>query len=244
MFAKKTKRRAKGRGTKVKAVATGYFNDTDPYRSFPTKKEATDEGARLRKITGKKRYSRVPTFYTILQDSRKGVRTNKFGKATQGPHTIPHYYALDALVNARATNKLTEIARLRPTPERFAEIVDEEIPAGHKKRPRAEVAVERYKHLYEKGDELLKKKNPSVEEEIKSVHTLNKALQLHPYQTYSYKGAGAGKTALQGKGERRGLDVTIDLPHTAGFADNAATQKVLERLLKRYGKFQRTDAVG
>lgn len=244
MYAKKTKRRRKGTGTKVKAVATGYFNNTDPYRVYATKKEATDEGVRLRKITEKKRSARVPTFYTILQDKRKGVRTRNFPSKPQGPHTIPHYFILDALIYARENNILEEVADLRLTPSEFKKIVNTEIKPEHKKRPRALVAIKRYRAIYEKGDMLLGIRNPTEEEEIKTVHTINKALQLGPYQTYSYKGTGASKTATMYKGELRGTPVVMDFPHTAGFADNAATRSVLEDLLTRLREFQRPGAEG
>lgn len=49
---------------------------------------------------------------------------------------------------------------------------------------------------------------------------------------------------MGGKGERRGTELTIDLPGTAGFKNNKAAKKVLKELAKRYGAFQRTDAVG
>jgi hypothetical protein len=242
-FTKKTRRR-KRTGTKIKPVATGYFNDTDPYRSYTTKQQARTEGVRLSAITKKKRSARVPTFYTILQDRRKGVPAKKFSGKLQGPHTIPHYYILDALVNARADSILEEIADLRLTPKEFEEIVNKEIPVGHKKRARAEVAIQRYDNIYNKGDSLFKITKPSEADQVRLVHTLNKALQMHPYQTYSYKGTGAGAAALGGKGERRGTQLTIDLPGTAGFKNNDAVRKVLKKLAKSYGTFQRTDAVG
>lgn len=242
-FTKKTKHR-KRTGTKIRPVATGYFNDTDPYRPYATKQQAKTEGVRLRAITKKKRSARVPTFYTILQDRRKGVPTNKFSDKLQGPHTIPHYYILDALVNARADSLLVQIADLRLTPKEFEEIVDREIPVRHPKRARAQVAIQRYGNIYDKGDRLLKNTSPSEADQVSIVHTLNKALQMHPYQTYSYKGGGAGGAALGGKGERRGTELTIDLPGTAGFKNNKAAKKVLKELAKRYGAFQRTDAVG
>ena len=239
------KKKSKNPRAKVQAVATGYFNDRDPYRTFATKAEARQEGTRLKGLL-KKRSSRVVTFYGVLQDPRKGVPEKNFPTTKQGPHTIPHYYVLDALVNARGDDRLDELADLRLTPAKFKQIVDAEIPVGHIKRRRAEVAVELYKRVYKRAAPLLTKMKSqglaalTEPEQIKLVHTINKAFQLHTYQTYSYKGKGASKKALAGKGERRGAEVTIDLPHTAGFQDTEATQTVLEELRDKFGGFQKT----
>ena len=74
---------------------------------------------------------------------------------------------------------------------------------------------------------------------IKYAHAINRLIQLHPYGSYAYKGKGAGKSALKGKGESSLLPLAkqIQLPANNGFVSakraarrNARVLKALQRL--------------
>jgi hypothetical protein len=228
------------RKAKTKSTSRGRTNDRDPYRFHATQADADQDAIRLKNVVDKTRDNRVPTFYTILQDKRKGVPRKNFGSVPQGPHTIPHHYTLDALVNARENNRLREISGLRPDPGEFKHMVYDEIPKDHPKRRRAKVAVKRYERLFEKADLLLtglEGAGLTEAETIKLVHTLNKGLQMHPFLTYAYKGKGAGKNALKYKNESRLEPVKLDMPTKPVYNDMTDARTVIDELLEGYRQF-------
>ena len=116
----------------------------------------------------------------------------------------------------------------------FEKLVNKEIPPTHPKRERATLAIEQYGTIH-KRIKLLKDIGNSRNEEqnIKYVHSVNKALQLHPYGTYAYKGKGASKSSLKGKGESatKPLADQIDLPSNHGFKDISAAKQRNKTLL-------------
>jgi hypothetical protein len=238
--------------TKISGTA-GWTHNLDPYTRFPDEDEMRADlkvleatlavpGPKARAVPEpivpfRKRKVRVATLYSILQDTRVNQQEKKFPVTEQGPHTIPHYYILDSLVNARKQSRLAEIAGLRMPPETFEERVYQEIPVRHPRRERAEIAVRYYRRIYEKGTQLLQKEGLTRAEETKLTAQLNKALNLNPYQTYKYHGHGASSRDLQYKGERRDKPVGVDLPDDAGYHDFDVAVPEIKRLLRGYGKF-------
>jgi hypothetical protein len=212
---------------KIGRTSHGYFHDLDPYEEHGTKKEATDDRSALRKDSASKsRKPRVQTFYTFLQDPRKGTPTEGYGSVPQGPHTFPHHAIHHALARAKSLGQLSDFDPLIPSPAQFKAAVDAEIPSGHPKEARAGVA----RSYYEKRHKRLMayKTMPYTRQTgIKMAHTYNKLLQMHPYGSYAYKGGGASKKALKHKGERAGvpLDQQVDMPKSGTFTDMAAAKK-------------------
>ncbi len=224
---------------KINRTAKGYFHDFDPYTLHPTKKAATTERSRLSKLTGvKKRAPRVSTFYTILQDKRKND-PSKFGSVPQGPHTFPHHGIHHGIIEARKLGKLSEFSSVIPSPADYNKRVNKEIPPNHTKRARAVKAQIIFKKRFLRFDQLKKMKNLPEVREIAFAHVINKLIQMDPYGSYAYKGKGAGKRALKGKGESSLLPLSsqIDLPKTAGFTDMSGVTTRSQTLLKTLKKF-------
>lgn len=226
--------------TRISSTARGYFHDLDPYTLHPTKQSATKARSALAKLPGaKSRAPRVSTFYTILQDKRKNSPT-KFGNVPQGPHTFPHHGLHTGIVEARDQGKLGDFGTVIPSPVQYGQRVDQEIPVGHPKRARAELAKGIFKKRHTRFQRLHVKAARSVFEEIAFAHVANKLLQMDPYGSYAYKGKGAGKKALGGKGESSLLPLAqqIDLPKNAGFTNLSGVttrSKTILATLKKLG---------
>ena len=203
----------------ITSTARGYFHDLDPYTLFATKDKATKDRSLL--LSGgivKSRKPRVSTFYTILQDKRKND-PRKFGAVPQGPHTFPHHGIHTGLVEARQQNKLDLFANILPSPGDYNKRVNSEIPVDHVKRHRAEIAMEIYDKRYKRMQGFRSLSAPTRPQQIAFAHVINKMLQMDPFGSYAYKGTGAGRGALKGKGEStlKPLAQQIDLPSKHGF---------------------------
>lgn len=226
--------------TRISSTARGYFHDLDPYMLHSTKQAAIKDRSVLATLPGaKSRAPRVSTFYTILQDKRKNHPT-KFGNVPQGPHTFPHHGLHTGIVEARDQGKLHFFDAVIPSPVVFGKRVDQEVPFGHPKRARAELA----KGIFKKRHQRFKKLKGIVArtrfDDIAFAHVTNKLLQMDPYGSYAYKGKGAGKKALGGKGESSLLPLAkqVDLPKNAGFTDVTGVttrSKTILATLKKFG---------
>lgn len=82
-------------------------------------------------------------------------------------------------------------------------------------------------------------KNGSELQEIRMAHTINKMIQMDPYGSYAYKGKGAGKGAIKGKGESslKPLDQQIDLPKNSGISDTSAVKTRSQTFMDLFKKF-------
>lgn len=228
----------------ITRTAKGYWHDLDPYTRHATKSAAQKERSRLLGVQKsnpkiKRRKARVSTFYTILQDKRKNNPT-KFTSVPQGPHTFPHFALHDALTEARQQNKLDDFHPLLPSPADYDKLVAGEIPSGHAKEARAKIAQNTYARRYATYLALKGKGVARTEAEtIRYTHKINKLLQMHPHGSYAYKGAGASKKALKGKGESstKSVAMQIDLPAKHGFNDIKAVQTRNASLLKTVTTF-------
>lgn len=226
--------------TRISSTARGYFHDLDPYTLHPTKQAATQNRSALVKLPGaKSRAPRVSTFYTILQDKRKNSPT-KFGNVPQGPHTFPHHGLHTGIVEARDQGKLHYFDAVIPSPVVYGQRVDQEIPVGHPKRARAEQAKGIFKKRHQRFKKLKGIVARSLSDDIAFAHVTNKLVQMDPYGSYAYKGKGAGKKALGGKGESSLLPLAqqIDLPKNAGFSDLSGVttrSKTILATLKKFG---------
>ncbi|GAB3037195.1 hypothetical protein GCM10027285_20970 [Oleiagrimonas citrea] len=226
---------------KISRTSRGYFHDLNPYSLHATKALARVDRSRLSKmgLGVKSRHPRVSTFYTILQDRRKNHPV-KFGNVPQGPHTFPHHGIHHGIVEAKRTGQLETFAPLIPSPDDYGKRVDKEIPSGHGKYDRAKIAKSIFKKRHSR---FVKLKNMSPRSEVHSIrfaHVINKLIQMDPLGSYAYKGRGAGKKALKGKGESatKPLAQQIDLPKNSGFSDIGDVQKRNTRILTTLGKFK------
>jgi hypothetical protein len=224
-------------GKSIYSTAKGYFHDMDPYRLHSTKAIAMKERSRVAKLGGKKRLPRVSTFYTILQDKRKN-NPQKFGSVPQGPHTFPHHGIHSGIIEARAQNKLNIFDNVIPSPSDYGKRVDSEIPVGHVKRPRAELAKTIFKKRHTRFSTLSKIVGRTELQDIRLSHVINKLIQMDPHGSYAYKSGGASKKALKGKGESTLLPLAqqIDLPKNSGFSNLSAVQTRSQTLLSSLGK--------
>ncbi|HEX5126320.1 MAG TPA: hypothetical protein VFW00_06245 [Rhodocyclaceae bacterium] len=219
--------------SKIKSTAKGYFHDLDPYRLHATKAGATKDRSRLLKLGGaKSRAPRVSTFYTILQDKRKN-NPKKFGNVPQGPHTFPHHGIHHGIMEARRQKKLYLFKAVIPSPTQYGSRVDSEVPVGHIKRSRAELAKTIFKKRYTRFSSLMTASRSELQD-IAFAHVINKLVQMDPHGSYAYKGKGAGKKALGGKGESSLLPLAqqIDLPKNSGFNDVSAVTTRSQTILK------------
>lgn len=223
---------------RITSTARGYFHDLDPYTFHPTKAQAAAERSRLLKAVGaKSRSPRVSTFYTVLQDKRKN-NPQKFGSVPQGPHTFPHHGIHGALAEARAQGKFDVFDPVIPTPSQFQQRIDLEVPVGHVKRHRADLASGIFKKRHARFKKLRALAARTEIEDIRLAHVINKLVQIDPHGSYAYKGKGAGKGALKGKGEsaNQPLAQQIDLPKNSGFSSLSSVQTRSKTLLAAAGK--------
>jgi hypothetical protein len=224
--------------SRITSTARGYFHDLDPYKFHATKQDATkDRSSMLQMQDVKSRAPRVSTFYTILQDKRKN-NPQKFGNVPQGPHTFPHHGIHTGIVEAYSQDKLSLFSSVIPSPSQYNARVDAEIPVGHLKRPRAELTKVIFKKRHARFERLAKLMTPNRIRKIEWAHVTNKLLQMDPYGSYSYKGKGAGKKALSGKGESSLLPLAqqVDLPSNSGFNHISGVTTRSQSLLKILGK--------
>jgi hypothetical protein len=224
---------------KINRTAKGYWHDLDPYTRHATKAAAQKDRSRLRGVQLKARKARVSTFYTILQDKRKNHPT-KFTSVPQGPHTFPHFALHDALTEARQQGKLDDFDPLIPSPADYDKLVTGEIPVGHAKEARAKIAQSTYARRHAAYLALKAQGVGRTEAEtIRYAHKINKLLQMHPHGSYAYKGSGASRKALKGKGESssKPVDTQIDLPAKHGLSDVNAVNTRNASLLKTVKTF-------
>jgi hypothetical protein len=229
-----------GKINNITRTAKGYYHNLDPYTLHATKADAGKDRTRVYKnVTQKIRKARVSTFYTIMQDKRKN-NPQKFGNVPQGPHVFPHFGLHQGLIVANKQGKLDVFSPLISTPAAFNTKSDTEIPSGHLKRPRAEIAKTIYKKRHDRFTALqnIIKVNRGEGHSIRYAHVINKLLQMHPHGSYAYKGTGAGKKFLSGKGESslKPIANQIDLPKKHGFNDisgvTTRNQSILNTLKK------------
>jgi hypothetical protein len=209
---------------KISKTSLGWYHDLDPYTLHKTRREAQLDRNRIKNITPtefavvKSRKPRVPTFYTYMQDKRKSLLVSsakvKFHSVPQGPHVIPHYGLHQGLVIARQEKNYDIFNDFIPKPEDYKKLVDDEIGANHCKDKRAGIVKSDYQRLYNRKSSLRRDVGKNELVEVKYFHTVNRLLNLNPYGTYGYKGNGAGKKSLQGKGESSNnpLSKNVDLP--------------------------------
>jgi hypothetical protein len=225
--------------SKISRTGFGYYHDLDPYKVFPTKALATADRSKLYKqADSASRSPRTATFYTILQDKRKNDPT-KFGSVPQGPHTFPHHGIHRGIVEARAQGKLDLFAPLIPSPGQYDARVDNEIPKGHLKRRRAEVAQGIFKKRHLRFSQLQALGNKRDEQQnIRFAHAINKLIQMDPFGVYAFKGKGASKKSLSHKGEKSTLPLAnqIDLPTNHGINDAKGVQTRNTSLLTTLAK--------
>jgi hypothetical protein len=208
--------------SRISRTRKGYFHDLDPYTLHPTKQGAGKARAALSGSPfAKSRRPRVATFYTIMQDRRKN-NPQKFGNVPQGPHTFPHFAIHLGIVEAKRQSNLAALGALIPDPVAYVKRVAQEIPATHQKGMRATLAGRIYKKRFKRFRGLEQIVHRSATDEIRYAHVINKLLQMDPHGSYAYKGTGASKSALKGKGESsdRPLKEQIDLPSTHGFSSS------------------------
>ena len=225
----------------IKSTRRGYYHDLDPYTMHATQAAAKSARSGMKNtIPGiVSRNPRVSTFYTILQDKRKND-PQKFGNVPQGPHTFPHHGIHQGLAEARKQNKLDAFAPLISSPSLYDSRVDHEIPGHHPKFKRAKIAKVIFKKRYQRFADLKKLgAGRSEHDNIRYAHVMNKLLQQDPFGSYAYKGAGAGKAALKGKGENadKPLSQQIDLPSKHGINDVAGVTTRNKTLLASLGAF-------
>ncbi len=224
-------------GKSIYSTSRGYFHNLDPYRLHATISKAKSERSRLSKLIGKRRLPRVSTFYTILQDKRKNNPT-KFGSVPQGPHTFPHHGIHQGIIEAREQGKLDVFKSVIPSPADYGKRVDAEIPLGHPKRPRAELSKMIFTKRHGRFITLSNMAGRTELDDIRLSHVINKLIQMDPHGSYSYKGGGASRKALKGKGESSLLPLAqqVDLPANSGFRDLAAAHNRNKALLSALGK--------
>lgn len=221
----------------INRTAQGYFHDRNPYKLHATQNDAKKDRSRVAKLGGKIRKPRVSTFYTILQDKRKNNPT-KFGSVPQGPHTFPFHGIHHGIIKALNQGRLSEFKSVIPSPSHFGKSVDTEIPVGHTKRPRAELAKLIFAKRYKRFESYENMSSRTELQDISFAHTTNKLLQMDPHGSYGYKAGGAGKGALKGKGESslKPLDQQIDLPKNSGLNDTKAVQTRSDTIMTFFGK--------
>jgi len=187
---------------KIVSTGRGYWSSSDPYSTFGTKAAAS---AWAKKLSGQKnRSNRTPTTYTMLV-GKPNRKTGKFSAYKQGPHTIAHTSVWGAILNARRLDRLDDLFEILDPPERVDEIIDQEFPLDRLKRDLAVDSARQYQKYYNKaGSILVISKGSALDTDtaIQLSHSINKAFSLHPHATYAYKGKGASKKSLRGKGER------------------------------------------
>lgn len=224
----------------ISRTAQGYYHDRNPYKLHGTQADAKKDRSRLIGLGVKIRKPRVSTFYTILQDKRKNNPT-KFGSVPQGPHTFPFHGIHHGIIRAYNKGRLNDFKKILPTPSKFNKEVDEEIPKGHPKRVRAELAkiiyAKRHKSLLQ-----LSKMKSGTDPELRKIvmaHRINQMIQLSPYGSYAYKGKGAGKGAVKGKGESslKPVDQQIDMPKNSGIKNTNAVTTRSQSLIKLFKGF-------
>jgi hypothetical protein len=229
--------------TKISRTSLGSYHDLDPYTLHKTLREANSDRNRIKKITPslavvKSRKPRVPTFYTYMQDKRKSLLVSsanvKFHSVPQGPHVIPHHGLHQGLVIARQAKYYDVFNHLIPDPKDYNKLVDYEIGANHVKVRRAEIVKFDYQRLYKRMFLFRSEVHKNELVDVKYFHTVNRLLHLHPYGTYGYKGNGAGKELLQGKGERRNhqLSMDVDLPPRNSYNNWDAAEDYHKSLLE------------
>jgi hypothetical protein len=216
---------------KIGSTSVGYYHDLDPYTMHGTQREAKADRSLMKKAGIQSRHHRVSTFYTIMQDKRKND-PRSFGNVPQGPHTFPHHGLHKGLAEAIRTKQLDGFSVLIPSPAKYNKRVDKEIPFGHPKEHRAMVAKAIFKKRHDRYS-ALKGIQRSDEDDLRYAHVINKLIQLDPFGTYGYKGAGAGRKALKYKGEgaNKPLDEQIDLPRNHGIVDERGLEKRTRTML-------------
>jgi hypothetical protein len=227
---------------KISKTSLGWYHDLDPYTLHKTRREAQLDRNRIKNITPtdhavvKSRKPRVPTFYTYMQDKRKSLLVSsakvKFHSVPQGPHVIPHHGLHQGLVIARQEKNYDVFNHLIPKPEDYNKLVDDEIGANHDKGSRAVIVKSVYERLYKRKSSLEFEVYKNELVNVKYFHTVNRLLHLHPYGTYGYKGNGAGKKALQGKGERNNGPIRIDTPPQNSYKNWHAADEYHNLLVK------------
>jgi len=228
--------------TAITSTAQGYFHDLHPYKFHPTKAAAKSDRSRLAALGEdagiKSRKPRVSTFYTFMQDKRKNHPT-KFGSVPQGPHTFPHHGLHNAIARAVRAGRLDVFDSVIPTPQQFNAMTDKEIPDHHVKRPRALMAMTVFNKKYQRRQALAALPNRSEAQEIKFAHATNELIQMDPYGSYAYKGKGASRKALGGKGEssNKPLAEQIDLPSSHGFSSISGVETRNQTLLTAFKPF-------
>jgi hypothetical protein len=210
------------------STGRGYWTTRDPYATFSTKAAAS---AWAQKLAGQKyRSNRTYTAYTVLV-GKANRTTGKYSSLPQGPHSIAHNAVWAAVLSARRNNQLQELFDILDQPGDVFRILNTEFSDAHAKRDLADKLGLKYQKYYQKAGALLimaEGKPLDDETAIGVCHALTKTLSLHPHATYAYKGKGASKKALKGKGERSGTPVRdqIDRGFRATYNDPDAEQGI------------------
>jgi len=215
----KAKKKKAGGVKKLKGAKGAYRHEFDPYSEFPTqaaamadRKRMVDEAAILGTRL-KARKARVPTFFTVLHyESKSNTTGRKLAAKPQGPHVVSHINMLMKLTRVRQTmaeGDIQELFELLPTVQQYRRIVRDEVVQGWA-QARARIAVRLYRKRYDEIIDLMNEAARDEAEDIALIHTINKAINLHPYTTHSYYSYGA-KPNVKGKGETRDT-LNIDLP--------------------------------
>ena len=221
---------------KISKLGLGFIHDLDNYTVYESKKKALSERARFMNLEKgkfavvKSRNPRVPTFYTFIQDKRKNLPDPpakvKFNRFRQGPHVIPHHGLHQGLVMARKHSLYDAFDKLIVKPEDYNKLVDGEIPTNHPKAKLAGFAKHYYQRRYNLHSSLKEvvKGTNNEPDKVKFFNNINRMLQVHPYATFGYKGNGASKRKLSGKGERwdKPIDLQVDMPSSNSYNNKAA----------------------
>ncbi len=216
----KAKKKKAGGAKKPKGAKGAYRHELDPYSEFATqaaaladRKRIVDEARRLGKAS-KKRNSRVPTFFTVLQYKKKNNFTaDKLRSVPQGPHVVSHINILMKLIKVRKTMSDADLESLfhaLPRPSEYRAAVAAEIGTNHWAHNRARLAANLYRKRYLRIVELMETGARDELEDIELIHKINKAINLHPYSTHSYYTQNA-KPNVKGKGESR-YNMLLDEP--------------------------------
>lgn len=191
-----------------------WYAQNNPYKFFSRKVDAQKYLKKLKSqgIT-KKRSSRVSTLYTYT-NTRSG---NQLSSVPQGPHTLAHVITLRKLVDIKSQGELKKLFTKQVTsPKTVDNILSTEVS-----KPKGDLThrLKRYKKDYTKyhvkaktmfAKKIDPDKNP--DEFIKSLHTVNKLLNMDPLATYGWKrGKPASKKAIKGKGEGKSNPLFSDV---------------------------------
>jgi hypothetical protein len=214
-------------------------------------KEDKDEGSveedgdldQAQKFQRQVQQSRHPTLYTYM-----GTRpTSQLSLAKQGPHTVS--FCAVSLGISKATEdgnwpKLQALFQSQvESPEAFENLFDGELSktSQHTSRHKIARAKQDYREYYEKVSGAIKaalEEGKKILDYDEALHGVRALMEMHPFQTYGWKGGGkkASQSSIKGKSEAFYLKALIggDTAAMAGLMDMSRVKTNQKEQLKEF----------